>query len=92
MKLISPPGKIMGGQILFYENGKCTSLLTLPESELTGYRGNRIAMIFQEPMSSLNPVFTCGRQVEEALVTHQELSKKECTGKNHGLVFKSAAR
>ncbi len=78
MRLIqSPPGKISGGEILFHEPGKSpVDLLKLSEQEMRGYRGNRIAMIFQEPMTSLNPVFSCGEQVTEALVLHQNLDKK----------------
>ena len=78
MRLIqSPPGKISGGEILFHEPGKSpVDLLKLSEQEMRGYRGNRIAMIFQEPMTSLNPVFSCGEQVMEALVLHQNLDKK----------------
>jgi peptide/nickel transport system ATP-binding protein/oligopeptide transport system ATP-binding protein len=68
-----PPGKIEQGQILF--EGR--DLLTLPEKEMRKVRGGSIAMIFQDPMTSLNPVFTCGYQIEEALILHQGLSKRE---------------
>ncbi len=71
--LASPPGKISGGQILF--EGK--NLLDLPESEMRKIRGNRISMIFQEPMTSLNPVFTVGYQIVEALQLHQKMGKKQ---------------
>jgi len=74
MRLISePPGKIVGGEILF--DGK--DLLKLSEQEMRRIRGNRIAMIFQEPMTSLNPVFTCGSQIQEAITLHQKLSKQD---------------
>ena len=75
MRLIpTPPGRIEGGQILF--NGK--DLLKLSEPEMRKIRGNDIAMIFQEPMTSLNPVFTCGDQIAEAIELHQKgLSKKQ---------------
>lgn len=78
MRLIpNPPGKITGGTAMFYEGGKATDLLQLPESTMRTYRGNRIAMIFQEPMTSLNPVFTCGDQIIEAIRLHQHVSKDE---------------
>ena len=65
----SPPGRITGGRILF----EGIDLLQLPERRMRRIRGNRIAMIFQEPMNSLNPVFSCGRQVVEAIELHQNL-------------------
>ena len=79
MRLIqTPPGKITGGQALFHEqDGSVTDLLTLPEEKMRSYRGNKIAMIFQEPMTSLNPVFTCGDQIIEAIRLHQQVSKDE---------------
>jgi len=78
MRLIaSPPGKISGGEIIYSNrNGNDVNLLTLPENEMRKYRGNEIAMIFQEPMTSLNPVFTCGFQVMEAIQLHKKLNKK----------------
>ena len=78
MRLIpSPPGIISGGKIIFYQNnGKATDLLAISEEEMLKFRGNEIAMIFQEPMTSLNPVFTCGDQVIEAIILHQKLDKK----------------
>ena len=79
MQLIpSPPGKISGGEIIFHQNnGKTTDLLKLSEDEMRGFRGNEIAMIFQEPMTSLNPVFTCGDQVMEAIILHQKMNFDE---------------
>ena len=68
-----PPGKVVGGQILF----KGQNLLSLPEDEMRKIRGNRISMIFQEPMTSLNPVFTVGNQIQETFRLHQGLSKKD---------------
>lgn len=79
MRLISsPPGKITGGEI-FYTSEKhgMVDLLKVPEKEIRQFRGNEISMIFQEPMTSLNPVFTCGDQVMEAIILHQKVSKKE---------------
>jgi peptide/nickel transport system ATP-binding protein len=79
LRLISlPEGEIIGGKILFYpEPGKEVNLLEIPEKEMRGYRGKEISMIFQEPMTSLNPVFTCGIQVMEAILQHLPLRKKE---------------
>jgi oligopeptide/dipeptide ABC transporter ATP-binding protein len=68
-----PPGKIVDGRILF--DGR--DLLSLSETDMRKIRGNRISMIFQEPMTSLNPVFTVGDQVGEVLRLHQRLSRKE---------------
>jgi peptide/nickel transport system ATP-binding protein len=78
MRLIpSPPGIISGGEIIFHQkDGTATDLLSISEEEIRKFRGNEIAMIFQEPMTSLNPVFTCGDQVMEAIILHQKLNKK----------------
>jgi len=79
MRLIpSPPGIISGGEIIFHKkNGEKVDLLKASEEEMRSYRGNDIAMIFQEPMTSLNPVFTCGDQVLEAIILHQKLDKNQ---------------
>ena len=68
-----PPGKIMGGEILF--NGK--DLLKLTKRELQVHRGKDIAMVFQDPMTSMNPVLTIGEQIIETLLRHTSLSRKE---------------
>jgi oligopeptide/dipeptide ABC transporter ATP-binding protein len=68
-----PPGKIVGGEILF----KGKNLIDLSEEEMRKIRGNRISMIFQEPMTSLNPVFTIGNQIQETIKLHQGLSKRD---------------
>ena len=68
-----PPGKIVGGKILF--DGE--NLLTYSEAQMRKIRGNRISMIFQEPMTSLNPVFSVGDQVAEVIRLHQKLSRRE---------------
>lgn len=74
MRLIpNPPGKIVGGQILF--EGK--DIVQLDEPGMREIRGNDIAMIFQEPMTSLNPVYTVGDQIAEVVMLHQKLSKAE---------------
>ena len=80
--LPSPPARYISGKILFSENGKDqTDLLKKESSSLQDIRGNKIAMIFQEPMTSLNPVFTCGEQVMEALRSHQKISKTDAKQK-----------
>jgi oligopeptide transport system ATP-binding protein len=74
MRLIpEPPGKIVGGQVVF----EGEDLLKMPMDEIRHVRGNKIAMIFQDPMTSLNPVLTIGRQVEEALELHMGMSKSQ---------------
>jgi oligopeptide/dipeptide ABC transporter ATP-binding protein len=78
MRLIpSPPGKIVGGEILY----RGRDLLKLSNEEMRKIRGNEISMIFQEPMTSLNPVFTVGNQIGEAIKLHQGLGKKETRAK-----------
>jgi len=77
MRLIPyPPGVIVGGEIIF----KGQDLLQVSESEMRHIRGNRIAMIFQEPMTSLNPVLTISRQLSEALELHRGMDKKTAAG------------
>ena len=73
MRLIAPPGKIVGGEINF--DGQ--NLLKLPDEAMRQIRGDDIAMIFQDPMTSLNPVFTVGEQIAEALRLHRKLSRKQ---------------
>src|ERR1700760_1630240 len=76
--LASPPARYLSGKILFTGRGGHTiDRLTLGEEELRAIRGSEIAMIFQEPMTSLNPVLTCGRQVAEAIRTHRKVSADE---------------
>lgn len=78
MRLIpNPPGKIVGGEIIYHGDKGPVDLVKIPEAEMRQYRGNEIAMIFQEPMTSLNPVFTCGDQVMEAIMLHQKVGKNE---------------
>jgi len=72
-----PPGRVVGGTIKF--NG--TDLLTLPQKKMQDIRGNDISMIFQEPMTSLNPVLTVGHQISEAIILHQKLSKRDAMDK-----------
>jgi peptide/nickel transport system ATP-binding protein/oligopeptide transport system ATP-binding protein len=75
--LISPPGRIVEGRILF--EGR--DLSKLDYNTMCGIRGNEIAMIFQEPMTSLNPVFTVGRQVSEAILLHRKITQAEAVQK-----------
>lgn len=73
MRLIDSPGKIESGQILFKGN----DIVPMPMKEMRKLRGNDIAMIFQEPLTSLNPVFTIGNQMSESIILHQKKNKKE---------------
>ncbi|NQT30643.1 MAG: ABC transporter ATP-binding protein [Candidatus Saganbacteria bacterium] len=73
MRLIYPPGKIVGGKIDFAGQ----DLLRLSEKQMVGIRGAKISMVFQDPFTSLDPVFTVGDQIVEAIVLHQGLNKKE---------------
>ena len=73
MRLVPPPGKITAGEILFAGR----NLLKLSNREMRDVRGNDIAMIFQDPMTSLNPVFTVGEQIAEALRLHRRLSRRD---------------
>jgi oligopeptide/dipeptide ABC transporter ATP-binding protein len=73
MGLISEPGRIVGGKIIY----KGEDLTKAPQSRMREIRGNDIAMIFQDPMTSLNPVFTVGEQIAEALRLHKGLSKRD---------------
>jgi peptide/nickel transport system ATP-binding protein len=79
MRLIAdPPGRITGGEIHYRSKTRDkVELLGLSNKEIRHFRGNEIAMIFQEPMTSLNPVYTCGNQVMEAIMLHQKVSKRE---------------
>jgi oligopeptide/dipeptide ABC transporter ATP-binding protein len=72
-----PPGKIVGGEIFFKEQ----RLLSLPMDQMRGIRGKEISMIFQEPMTALNPVFTVGRQIAEVLTLHEGLSRTDALEK-----------
>lgn len=80
MQLLStPPARISAGQALFHDQNETVDLLSLPGKSIRRMRGNRIGMIFQEPMTSLNPVQTCGKQVAEVLKLHLHLSNKATT-------------
>ena len=73
MRLVMPPGRIVGGEVVF----KGQDLLALPEPRMRALRGSEIGLIFQEPASALNPVFTIGYQVGEALMIHRGLRRRE---------------
>jgi oligopeptide/dipeptide ABC transporter ATP-binding protein len=73
----SPPGRIVSGEILF----QGADLLRKDPADMRAIRGNEISMIFQEPMTSLNPVYTIGNQIMEAIILHQHLSKTEARQK-----------
>ena len=73
LRLVPPPGRIVGGEIMF--EGR--DLLQLAEDEMRRVRGDEIAMIFQDPMTSLNPVYTVGEQIAEALRLHRRMSRRE---------------
>ncbi len=83
MRLIpNPPGKITSGEIIL----EGQNLLNLTEAQMRGVRGNKISMIFQEPMTSLNPVFTVGDQIAETLILHQKLSNQKALEKTLDLL------
>lgn len=78
MRLIpNPPGKIVAGQILYHTDNGITDLAKVSDNVMRRFRGNNISMIFQEPMTSLNPVFTCGSQVDEAIILHQKKNVRQ---------------
>jgi oligopeptide/dipeptide ABC transporter ATP-binding protein len=79
MGLIRSPGKIEAGEILFHQNGTVVDLAKLDPKgpKIRSIRGNEIAMIFQEPMTSLNPLYTIGNQIMEAIMLHQQLKRAE---------------
>ncbi len=80
MGLLSPTAKV-SGEIWFEMEGQTVDLLKLPAHVMRRLRGDRLGMIFQEPMSSLNPLFTCGSQIVEAILQHQKISKQEAITK-----------
>ena len=84
MRLLAPASSRIEGQVLL--NGR--DLLSLSEKEMRGVRGNDISMIFQEPMTSLNPIFTIGRQISEVLIRHKGLSKREARSETVRLLEK----
>lgn len=81
MRLLAAQNTSVKGSILFHTPTETINILDIPDSQMTSIRGNKIAMIFQEPMTSLNPVHTCGAQVTEAIQRHQGLAKTEAKQK-----------
>ncbi|MET3576522.1 ABC transporter ATP-binding protein [Bhargavaea ullalensis] len=82
LRLLASNGKVVGGEVRF----KGDNLLAYSEKKMRGLRGNKISMIFQEPMTSLNPVFTVGQQISETLIEHQGMSKKAAMAKSVDLL------
>ena len=76
MRLLPENALVQSGEIQYFGREGTTNLFEIPEKQMRSYRGNDIAMIFQEPMTSLNPVITCGEQVAEAIRLHQRVDKK----------------
>ncbi len=77
MRLIKPPGKIVEGQIIYRtRDGKEIDLLKIPEREMYKIRGSEISMVFQDPMTSLNPLYTIGEQLVETIMVHQNLDRR----------------
>jgi oligopeptide transport system ATP-binding protein len=72
-----PPGKIEGGEALFYDNGTSQDLLKMSDNEVRHIRGNKIGFIFQDPISSLNPTMTIGNQIAESMMEHLGLGQSE---------------
>jgi peptide/nickel transport system ATP-binding protein len=90
MRLIpNPPGEITGGEILYRSRTKgLVDLTKISEAEMREFRGNEIAMIFQEPMTSLNPVYTCGDQVLEAILQHKKFPEVSSTTNTIDICFR----
>jgi oligopeptide/dipeptide ABC transporter ATP-binding protein len=77
LKLVPEPGRVVGGQVMFEER----DVLKMSDEELRDFRGNDVAMIFQDPMTSLNPVLRVGFQIEEAMDSHSRFSREEAKGR-----------
>jgi peptide/nickel transport system ATP-binding protein len=88
MRLLNEKTSGIQGKILFERNGETIDLLQLPEKEMRTYRGKDISMIFQEPMTSLNPVIKCGEQVAEALRLHEGMNRQQAKEKTIALFEK----
>jgi len=86
--LPAPPAIYTCGEILLTNGGHTLDMLQVPREQLQSIRGNRVAMIFQEPMTSLNPVLTCGFQVREAILQHTKISNEEATQRTIALFEK----
>ena len=90
----SPPGKIVKGRAIFNHNGENIDLckLAYKSERIRRIRGNDISMIFQDPMTSLNPVYTIGEQIIETIRYHKSISKKEAQEKAIDFLFKVGFR
>jgi oligopeptide/dipeptide ABC transporter ATP-binding protein len=77
LRLVSEPGRIVSGRILFGDEGKQKDVVQMTDDEIRDFRGNDVAMIFQDPMTSLNPVLKVGFQIREAMDAHERFSHKE---------------
>jgi peptide/nickel transport system ATP-binding protein len=77
IRLLAGAGRIAGGRVVLHDEGRDVVLSELPENQMRAIRGATISMIFQEPMTSLNPVFTIGQQISEAILLHQKVNKAE---------------
>ena len=88
MRLVESPGEISGGKVIFQAGGEKIDLLELSDKKLEKILGNRISMIFQDPMTSLNPVLSVGYQIAETLRVHRGLSNKAAKEKAIGLLRK----
>ncbi|MDN5324883.1 MAG: peptide/nickel transport system ATP-binding protein [Thermosipho sp. (in: thermotogales)] len=76
MRLIHKPGKIVSGKIIYRGRGKEEDILSLPDDEMTKIRGKEISMVFQDPLTSLNPLYTIGDQLMETIIQHQNVDRK----------------
>jgi oligopeptide/dipeptide ABC transporter ATP-binding protein len=84
LKLVPPPGKVVEGQVLYFPDNvesEPDDLMRLPPKEMRKIRGRDISMVFQEPMTALNPVFTIGNQISEAIHAHERVSHREAKGR-----------
>ena len=86
--LLEPPGRIAGGEILL-EGARIDNL---PPEEMRRVRGRRIGVVFQDPLTSLNPLFTVGQQLEETIVTHLQVDKKAAGGKLRFILLEGLGR
>ena len=77
LRLIAEPGRIVSGRILFGEEGKQKDVVQMTDEEIREFRGNDVAMIFQDPMTSLNPVLKVGFQIQEAMAAHERFTSKQ---------------
>lgn len=76
MRLIHKPGKIVSGEVIYRGRGKEEDILSLPDDEMTKIRGKEISMVFQDPLTSLNPLYTIGDQLMETIMQHQNVDRK----------------